>query len=124
MRMKNEQTNAPVDLVIGFGEDNKNNSFFCYIDDNIRPELLCYSTIALISEFYRRVLNIDLTETEKVKNNMQYLEKMILRFPIEFSTEIEKTERGEQSEQAALEKLKDKIPEELLELIEQRKNRK
>lgn len=121
MKVKNEQTNTLIDLVIGFGEDKQNNSFYCYIDDDIRPDLLCYSTLALISEFYRRVLNIDLTDTDKVKANMQYLEKMILRFPLEFSLEIEKSEKGEKSEDAVLEKLKNNIPSELLELIEKRR---
>ena len=122
MRLKNEETNTPVDLIIGFGENKENNGLFCYIDDNINPSLLCYSTIALISEFYRRVLNISLTETEKVKASMPHLERMLLRFPLEFSTELEKSERGEQSEDVVLEKLKEQIPPELLDLINKRRN--
>ena len=121
MKMKNEKTNTSIDLVIGFGETENNEGLFCYIDDNIRPDFLCYSMIALISEFYRRVLNISLTDTEQVKANMQYLEKMLLRFPVEFSMEIEKPEDKEKAEDEVLERLKDQIPPELLELVEKRR---
>jgi hypothetical protein len=124
MKMKNEKTNTSIDLVIGFGENEENNGLFCYIDDNIRPDMLCYSMVALISEFYRRVLNIKLTETEKVKDSMQYLEKMLLRFPIEFSMEIEKSEDKAKAEDEVLERLKDQIPPELLELVEKRRKDK
>ena len=109
------------DLSIAFGRNTENNKIFYYVDDNIPQDFLCYATIALISEFFRRIWNISLTDTEKVKNAMPYLEKMLLRFPIEFSTDVIQTDESEKFEEEILEKLKSQIPEELRNLIQQRK---
>lgn len=121
MILKNNQTNTDIDAIIIFGIDKEKHSLFSYIDSQLDDGTLCYATIALISHFFKQCFNIDLTDTEKVKNTMPYLEKMILRFPIEFSMELEKTEKGEQAEDEMLKKLKDQIPPEMLALIEKRK---
>lgn len=111
------------DLSIAFGKftEEGRDKIFYYVDDNIPQDFLCYATIALISEFFRRIWNISLTDTEKVQNAMPYLEKMLLRFPIEFSTDIIKSEESEKFEDEILEKLESQIPEELRNLIKQRK---
>ena len=54
---------------------------------------------------------------------MPYLEKMLLRFPIEFSMETKETEAAENAEDEILRRLRDRVPPEMRELIDKRRNK-
>lgn len=123
MKLSNNETGTEINPSIIFGTDPETNVLYSYLDNDIDQGTLCYCTLALISHFFDRCFDIKLTEIEKVQRTMPYLEKMLLRFPLEFSMELKKSEGGERAEDEVLRRLRDRVPPEMRELIDKRRNK-
>lgn len=123
MTLSNKETGTEINPLIIFGRDSDTNVLFSYMANEIDQGTLCYCTMALISLFFDKCFDVKLTETEKVQRTMPYLEKMLLRFPIEFSMETKETEAAENAEDEILRRLRDRVPPEMRELIDKRRNK-